>query len=98
MTAAALLPLDHTGRPTDHDDEHRRAHRAAEGPTPLVRASEPAGTLDDALRALARGWAGECLVCGARLEHTMGPDVECSACGSCVARSPAAGDDQLALL
>ena len=98
MTAAALLPLDHPGRPTHHDDEPGRAHWAAESPTPLVRAPEPAATLDDVLRALARGWAGECLVCGARLEHATGPDVECSACGSCVVRPPAAVDDQLALL
>jgi hypothetical protein len=93
MTAAALLPLDHPRRPSEHGDPGR-THVSIR----LARAQEPAESLDDALRALARGWAGECLVCGAPLEHATGPDVECSECGSCVVRPPAAGDDQLALL
>ena len=95
MTAALLLMPEHPAAASANGESLRHGPGA---PVPLAGAPRRVERLVDVLRALARGWASECLVCGTPLEPTAGAQAECGACGSSVGRPAARGDDQLALL
>jgi hypothetical protein len=100
MTAvAALLEPACAGHPAELSAPHDGAACGAAGPG--ARPGGHAGrgqTLDEALRALARGEADACLVCGAALPSPGDADVCCDTCGSTLSRAAPRRAGQLALL